>query len=395
MRWIVLPCVLVLGCGFEAPLGAPGTDGGRDDGPGSDAGMDGPSIDGAPSSPAALKRQLEVVAGRVAGGPHANFPLLVKLTGSWLRTTAAGGNVANTNGFDIGFFADEAGTMRLSHEVELYDGTNGALVAWVKVPSLTAMSTLFIHYGDPAITTSQQDIPGVWSGGFSGVWHLGGVADSASTNNGTDSGSTAATGQIGNARRFDGSNDFIDVGSGTSIDDIFSGGGTVEAWFNAAGWGEDNRGRILEKGVLNGNNFSGWSFAVDNSNVTGSILFAYGSTSFFDPLGVWNVPANSVMLNQWTHVAVVYDRGSAANDPSIFINGTRRTAMRTNGPGGAMTSDASHNGRIGNRATGDRTFNGTLDEVRMATAARSADWILTTFRNQSDPAGFLTVSAQL
>ncbi len=43
----------------------------------------------------------------------------------------------------------------------------------------------------------------------------------------------------------------------------------------------------------------------------------------------------------------------------------------------------------------DRTFDGQLDELRLSNVARSADWILTQYRDHDDPAGFVTVGAPL
>jgi hypothetical protein len=38
-------------------------------------------------------------------------------------------------------------------------------------------------------------------------------------------------------------------------------------------------------------------------------------------------------------------------------------------------------------------FDGTVDEVRISDIARSADWIITEYRNQSDPGNFYTVTS--
>lgn len=380
MWWLGVPCLLVLGCRFDLPA--------------IDA-ADSMSTDSPPPM-VIYKRRLEVVDAKVSGGPHTDFPLLVSLKENWLRTTAAGGDVASGNGFDIGFFADAAGTMPLAHEVELYNATTGTLIAWVKAPSLSAVTEIFLHYGDPSIATSQESTAAVWSNGFAGVWHLGGLADSTPNGHtGTDSGTVSADGQVGDARAFDGFDDAIVVGTGASIDDVFVGGGTVEAWFKAAGWGEDNRGRIFEKGAVSPpSNFSGWLLGVENFSVSGSILFAQG-TSGGAPQGSWIAPANSVTLNTWTYVAVVYDSSSTANDPQIFMNGVPVTVTEQGAPGSTISPDAPYAGRIGNRALGDRTFSGVLDEVRLSRAARSADWLLTLFHNQSAPDAFFTVSGPL
>ncbi len=412
MRWIGVRCALAVvvaitvaaaaaGCGFSSPRvdpssDAPSSDAGGD-APGTDAPGDGTSPDGPPAS-AAHTRRIDITDALVAGGPHTDFPLLVSITAPWLRTISGGGDVASASGFDIGFFADAAGTMRLAHELEAYrsEAATGTLIAWVKVPSLSAATELFLRYGDPAITTSQESVAAVWSNSFAAVWHMSDdfTDSTANANNGTASGSNATDGRIADARSFNGTSDLIDVGTGASIDNVFTGGGTVEAWFRASDWGEGGRGRIFEKGDTTGDNdFSGWTLGVDNVNMTGSILFGHGSTSGIG--GGWNSSFNSVSQNTWTHVAVVYDQGSTSNNPLFYLNGMSAPAFETFSPGGAIVSDAQFSARLGNRGAGDRTFEGRLDEVRLSTTSRSADWLATSFRNQLDPAAFAIVSAPL
>jgi hypothetical protein len=413
MRWIRMPCAFVTGavaavsiaaagCGFSAPSVGPSGDARTPDGGGDAAIADGPPDSRPPDGPPPVPihtRRIDITDALVIGGPHTDFPLLVSITAPWLRPTSAGGDVASPSGFDLGFFADAAGTTRLAHEVEAYRSDagngNGALLAWVKVPSLAPTSELYLRYGDPAITASQESIPAVWSNGFAAVWHLGALGDStANANNGTNGGTAAIGGQIGEARNFDATNDFIAVGSGASIDDIFTGGGAIEAWFRASGFGEAQKGRILEKGDNSTGETSGWYLSVDNDNTTSAILFGHASTGG-TRLGAWNTPASSVTLNAWTHVAVVYDKSAAGNTPSIFINGAPLTLTSRSSPGGSMVSDAAHSARVGNRGAGDRTFNGRLDEVRLSRAARSPGWIATSYRNQLNPGAFYTVSDPL
>jgi hypothetical protein len=402
MRWIGVPCALAVavviaissGCGFSAPRVDPSADAGGD-APGMDAPGDAVPPDGPPASPARTRR-IDIIDARVAGGPHTDFPLLVSITAPWLRTTADGGDVESPSGFDLGFFADAAGTMPLAHELEAYAGDTGALIAWVKLPSLTPASELFLRYGDPAITTSQESVPAVWSNSFAAVWHLrGDLTDStANANHGTNTGSSSTGGQIADGRSFNGTSNYIDVGSAASLDNLFTGGGTVEAWFRASGWGEDSKGRIFEKGdTSGGNDFSGWMLGVDNVNMTGSVLFGHGSSSGIG--GGWNSSSTSVSLSTWTHVAVVYDQGSASNNPSIFLNGMPASVTESFSPSGAISSDATYGGRLGNRGAGDRTFNGRLDEIRLSRTSRSPDWITTSFRNQSNPDAFYTVGDPL
>ena len=64
-----------------------------------------------------------------------DFPVLISITDTDLRDDA------QSDGDDI-LFTSSDGTAKLSHEIEDYDGTTGALVAWVKIPSLSGSSII-------------------------------------------------------------------------------------------------------------------------------------------------------------------------------------------------------------------------------------------------------------
>ncbi|MFQ6030657.1 MAG: hypothetical protein ACE5Q6_24565, partial [Dehalococcoidia bacterium] len=51
---------------------------------------------------------------------------------------------------------------------------------------------------------------------------------------------------------FDGISGYVDMGSPAELDDIFAGGGSIEAWISADSDGETDGGRILEKSNGNG-----------------------------------------------------------------------------------------------------------------------------------------------
>jgi hypothetical protein len=65
-----------------------------------------------------------------------DFPLLVSLSQSNLRSVYNRGLVFSDDGWDIRFTSDD-GTTLLDHEVELYDAANGELTAWVRIPILS------------------------------------------------------------------------------------------------------------------------------------------------------------------------------------------------------------------------------------------------------------------
>lgn len=386
MRYVLV--AVVGACSFRSGSVPVDTAAGSQDAAGEPDSMHTPPGDGTLDGtvPSSLVRSLDITDAEVAGGPHTDFPLLVSLSASWLKSTAHAGDVARDDGFDIYFSADQLGVTRLAHEVEVYDPATGDLVAWVKVPSLTAASVLFIHYGDTTVTTSQQNPTAVWSAGYALVDHLGSDSDATTNNTIAGSGATAASGKIGSARSFDGVSSSVSAGSNVAIDDIWAAGGSAEAWLYANSYGGGSRGRLFDKGDT-----SGWSFFVcDDQYTSKSISFVQGGSSY----GQWHGASNAVSTGAWHHVAVDYDKSSTANNPTVYVDGVAITMTETFSPSG-IVSDQAATLVIGNNPSLTRTFDGILDEVRLSSVTRASDWILTEYHNQSDPAAFYTVSAPL
>ncbi|MBA2541922.1 MAG: hypothetical protein H0V17_19915 [Deltaproteobacteria bacterium] len=353
--------------------------------PAASPGSDAPSLDGALEPGPGLVRELDLDDAQVSGGPHTDFPLLVSLTETWLRDRDNGGDVSLPDALDVIFTSDQSGTIRLAHEIEIYRPDTGTLIAWVRIPALTATSQLFVHYGDP----EQQSAPGtVFAGEYELVLHLSSGVDVTEQSAAFSIAELELMpGQIDRGVQFDGTTDRVNVGSVAPIDNLFDAGGTAEGWFFATSYGENGFGRLFDKGHT-----GGWSMAINNGNAVQTLAFVHGGNDF----GEWNGPSNAVTLNAWHHAAVVYDKSSNANQPVMYIDGVALTGIdELVAPGGAMDSDAAFDLAIGNSIANDRTFDGILDELRLASVPRDASWIGTQFKNQSAPGSFVTPSEPL
>jgi hypothetical protein len=183
----------------------------------------------------ANRRSITIDHTNVPNTDQSNFPVLISGTYSYLATTSNGGNVTNSNGYDIVFTSDAAGLNVLPCEQESYNASIGAVNYWVQVPTLshTTDTVIYMFYGNSAITTDQSNKNGTWDSNYAGVWHLPNgsslsVTDSTGVgNNGTNNGATATTGQIDGAGSFSGSTN-ITLGNTASLN--VSGNLTVEAW---------------------------------------------------------------------------------------------------------------------------------------------------------------------
>jgi hypothetical protein len=342
-------------------------------------------------------RKSITIDGSKVSGTLSSFPLLVSLTDADLAASA------QSNGLDILFTASD-GTTKLSHEIENYTSATGALIAWVKIPSLPAgtNTVIYMYYGN-ATVGDQQDRVNVWNDGgsnyYQGVWHLkeagSGVAgeyvDSTQYVNGGQGGGAGANpvpvaGIAYQAENYDNINDKISVAAVASVNDIFGSDGTVSAWIYPTGLGENNDGRIGDKASgTTGQN--GWCFGTYTNNV---LMFRKG---FGGTRGYWNTSPGSITLNTWNYVAVAYNQGNIANDPTIYINGVPVAFLEASTPAGAVQSDAANTLVLGNRPGQGRTFAGIIDELRASKTIRSAAWIATEYANQASPSTFCSVGS--
>jgi hypothetical protein len=127
---------------------------------------------------------------------------------------------------------------------------------------------------------------------------------------------------------------------------------TFSAWVYKTGDGENNYGRILDFGD--------------------SDLYVFTDTDDKIYIGAkWNGnnaiqwrTTEAISLNAWAHVVITYDATSSSNDPKIYINGIAATVSHYSGTKtGAYYGIVGQEAHIGNRNTGDRTFEGQIADV--------------------------------
>jgi hypothetical protein len=305
---------------------------------------------------------------------QSNFTVLVNVTDPALRTVANGGHVANANGYDIGFYADSGGTTRLKWEVEKYSATTGNLIAWVKIPSVssTTDTSFYLFYGDPSIVTDQSDPLNTWDSNFKAVYHLGNgttlnATDSTGGNNGTlINGPTAVAGKITGAAHFvSTSNQFISLAN--PGDFPVTTAWTMEGWFKPSSdgnvalfWGQtSNNGPHI---ILPGNNT--WR------------------------LGFWggaDVNGSGVDTLAFHHIVGTFDGSNLRlyKDGSLLAGPTAASPTTSSTPGATIGS-----------VTGVFCWNGDIDEVRISSTNRSANWVTAEYNNQNSPGTFITMGIE-
>jgi hypothetical protein len=166
--------------------------------------------------------------------------------------------------------------------------------------------------------------------------------------NGTVTGPTWTTGRVNSAMSFDGTNDYVQVGAqaGLEMSDTL----TISAWIFPTGAGSDATigGTIVNK--------EGEYQLVRLPN--GGIRWALANT---DPGWTYVNTGATAPLNEWTHVAFVYNKGTA----TTYINGS---PVHTYNGSGAIVDNihpSEDDFRIGGRQGWNQHFQGKIDEVRI------------------------------
>ena len=312
---------------------------------------------------------------------YADFPVLVYATG--LTNVNAGGS-------DIRFTASD-GVTELPREIEYYN--SGTLWAWVKT-TLTKDSsdgsddTFYMYYGSANATEPAPDSTygsqNVWNSSYIGVWHLaetsGTIEDStANANHGTYSGSIwdPANKKIDGALGFDGYNDEVNMGNQYNSDlDMYGKSFTWECWYDTDGFSSGTWSRLIAMRhdyndyyqIVGDGDSNRIQFYVQKSGN----VYAYGMNS---------------PPSEWVHLAGTFD--NSTNEAFFYVNSVSKTDSVGNCGAGSDT-----NFRLGRREDNAGVYDGELDEVRVSSTVRSADWITTGFTNQNAPADFCIVNIE-
>jgi len=317
-----------------------------------------------------------------------DFPVLVSITDARFKTVANSGHVQNASGFDIRPYSDSGlSTAITGYELERYNATTGEVVMWVKVGSLSSSTTpIYLAYGDSGISTDGSSTT-TWSNGFLGVYHLKdgttlSVADSTGSNNGTNHSATATAGKIdGGASFASASSQFIDLG--TAIHPVAI---TISAWVNGTTFPAAYNAVVAR--VPSGNDF--WGLWVKSTGKLACI--AQRSPTFtvsYDGTGSHTLSTGTtyyltMVFNNALTTAALVGYVNAASDGSVNV-GTQFDLQNI-----AATVDIASD-----PLTSPRFWNGMLDEVRIASSARSANWITTEYNNQSAPGTFETLGSEV
>ncbi|HHP7234254.1 MAG TPA: PilC/PilY family type IV pilus protein [Desulfobacterales bacterium] len=342
----------------------------------------------------AYKKKITVDAAKVdgsCGSSLSDYPMLVKIDNDAdLRD-----HVQSSQGYDI-VFQDGSG-IQLYHEIEKYDALTGSLVAWVRVPTLSASSAteIWMYYGDGAITSPTGQPAAVWSSGHAGVWHLnqtpagfsGEIKDStANANHGRAV--NMETGDLDPAMfasglDFDGTNELIEIPDHPAL--TTSGQITFEAWVKLDNAGRDSE--LFRKRDEDGPIWASYRIIMDSngSSIRPAIQWINTSNNWHWVGGNYG----DITAGNWYHVAGTHDGGSTLR---LYLNGNQ---ISSRSDAGGTMYDTDGPLAIGSTYSDNwDSPDGIMDEVRVSNVARSSCWLKTEYNNLSAPGSFYSVGTE-
>ena len=326
-----------------------------------------------------FRRLITIDHTKVPNTDQTSFPVAVAGTYSYLATVANGGKVKNASGFDVGFYTNtDCSTGKMDWETEMWTASNGKVVYWVRVASLshTVDTSFYLCYGNAAITTDQSNKTGVWDSHYKVVYHMnqdpsgGTVADSTSNaNTGTVNGSMTSgqlvAAAVGNGLSFTtGSAQYITFTTNPSA---------VSASLTWQAIGKTSDTTNI-KGLIGNNGTAPGLYIWSDKFAT-----FYSSSSVLEGTTDCTTNVNFWLAGTLTHVS------AGVNTKRIYVNGTQENS--------ATLTDATYTAdRVGTMST--LYFRGVLDEVRASDIDRSADWLKTEYNNQNSPSTFYSIGSE-
>ena len=326
------------------------------------------------------KRKAITLDGSKIVGTVSNYPIPIVLTDAQL-------SVAQNDGGDL-LFTDADGVTKLDHEIETWTRGSGTLVAWVRIPSMTAGTdkTIYLYYRNPSIA-NQWNPTGVWDGNYEAVYHLNdqtSLSDStANSHTAINSGATDVAGKFANGQDLpntvadDPNHINTTIQSDTFTQLVFS------TWFKS-----DDAGTI-------GDNFAAQRI-ITEKRAASSTRLALGinndhlAAAYNPTTGITVVEGTTTLLpNTWYHGAVVYDGTTITG----YLNGNQEFSVAATliAPSSDLVLVGQQSGTVGSI----RAFNGQVDEVRISNTWRNPNWIQTLYATTVDPAGTIAaISAE-
>ncbi len=313
-----------------------------------------------------------------------DFPMLVSVTDARFKSVANSGHVAGNNGFDIRPYTDGTlATPVIGYYLHRYNASTGEVIMRVKVSSLSSSTTPFVlGYGDSSLNTDASSST-TFSNSYKSFYGLSdgttlSLTDAVGAFPGTNHGATAGVGQVdGCAAVASASSQYISTG------DQRSAAMSMSCWVNGTTFpGTNNTTWCMNVSAVS----QYFVLYVKSTGKLACFVFANVDRSY-DGTG-----SHTLSTGTWYHLAMSYDSSAGLVG---YVNGASDNTVAANGAIAITNVVRSSIGTNDNSASQVNFWNGSIDEVRVATVARSANWFATEYNNEVTPATFETLGTEV
>ena len=279
------------------------------------------------------------------------------------------------------------------HELEPgLDGSPG--VVWFRAPSVGPDPiSMWLYYGIAGGARGSSDVPdapdpaAVWDDTFVGVWHFDDFDDSTMHEHALQASGAAlfADGPLAQASVFDGVDDRWSADPTADLADLPQGGMTISAWIRPES--EFNEQRLVEKKT--GSSLSGFGFALRRTMPGLELEVERGLSA--EPAR-WRTVNTALEVGQWAHVAMSLSDADPGS-PNVYVGGVPANVSILVPGQGMPLSDVNVGVSIAGSAYDPGVFfDGRLDELRISSEVRTADWLRAEYLSMTG--GLVTVGAQ-
>jgi hypothetical protein len=311
----------------------------------------------------------------------ADFPLTVILNSTNFDFTKA-----RLDGYDVIFVASDD-TTPLKFEREKYDDTGEKAVFHVKVPSVSSLANTELYmYFEYASAADQVDAANVWDADYELVSHMGSsLVDS--TGNGvtlTNNGTTATSGKNGDARSFDGADDYIQTNletkTFTALTLMMFGKADDTSLSHMMFW----------EGDVGGNGFG----TTDERHLGFHYSTADTLTAYNEADG--STDEASVSFSDTVNYAAFFMTGeNMTTSADIAVQATDGTPVTEDSSSASVTSNYDTDLRLGRPGTAERFYDGIMEEVRVSSISRVKAWRDAEFRSLNDELNTFAATEQV
>jgi hypothetical protein len=328
--------------------------------------------------PTDYSRSMKITfSGYNRGTMVSGFPVLVELSTS--ISGFAYNQFMSPTANDLRF-TDSSGNV-LNHEIDQWN-TNGVSYVWVEVPSISSSTDYIMAYwGNRADTsTPSWTTNGSTWANASTVMHL-----KESTFPYLDSTTlhTAATGsqpsltttsEIGSGETFNGTSQYLVPAGGNNLGSAFS----LSAWVKLDSTA--NNIQCVWANKTGGSTANGVALFINTYNTSdGKLLLESGDGSSG---ALATSTSGAIPVGGWHHVFASVNRSGGT--ATLYVDGANVTSTS------AVLTDFANNNvfNMARYTDGSWYFKGTMDEARIESGTRTADWVWATWMNAASNSVF-------